>query len=164
MVRAHIDAYGLVTESDIAWWAGLTMTAVRAALALLAPELARVAGSGLAGSSVLLRSQVATVEGSGVVVVGVWHAVERRTPAIRFHLFAPGNEDVVGHIGEQARGIGRFLLDDEVEVQQLARMAPLTSRPIGAYSPFEGAEGVDTIYSPGRGHMDPGAESRPGEP
>ncbi len=66
MVRAYVAAYGPVTERDIAWWAGLTMTSVHAVQAALAPELARVEVSGLDGSFLMLRSQVAASEGAAV--------------------------------------------------------------------------------------------------
>lgn len=66
MVRAYIAAYGPVSERDIAWWAGLTMTSVRASLAALASELARVEVSGLDGSFLMLHSQIAASEGAAV--------------------------------------------------------------------------------------------------
>lgn len=66
LVRAYVDAYGPVTERDIAWWAGLPMTSVRSSLAALASDLIRVDVSGLAGSFLMLRSEAAASAGAAV--------------------------------------------------------------------------------------------------
>ena len=40
IVRRYLHAYGPVSETDVTWWTGLTKARVRAAIALLRPEIA----------------------------------------------------------------------------------------------------------------------------
>ncbi len=44
LTRRHLTAYGPASRHDIAWWAGIGLTQVDAALARLAPELAEEVG------------------------------------------------------------------------------------------------------------------------
>ncbi len=66
LVRAYLVAYGPASERDVAWWAGLPLTSLRAALATLAPEIVHVEVSGLDGAYMMLRSDVPTSQGAAV--------------------------------------------------------------------------------------------------
>lgn len=190
LVRAYLEAYGPLSERDIAWWTGLPLGGIRAALSTLVHEVLSVRVDPLEGPLMMLRAdipalQVAGAAQTGVIhllpvldsyvmgyrdrerlleaqyanyvydrggngtstivldgrVVGVWQPVARPEPLVRVHVFSAANSDLMERVYTHARQIGRLLFDADVGVQQVEVMRPLTSRPMGAYSPLEPGPG-----------------------
>lgn len=58
LVESYLKSFGPATETDIAWWTGLTKTKIRVALERLSSKIAYVAISGLDGDFLILRSEL----------------------------------------------------------------------------------------------------------
>jgi hypothetical protein len=78
--------------------------------------------SGNATSTILLDGRV----------VGVWDFEERETPLLKLHFFHSLPKDILERTHDQARRVGRFMADGEVEIREYDSMLPLTERPAGS--------------------------------
>lgn len=59
LISKYLAAFGPVTENDIAWWTGLSKTAVRRVLKEIEPETEKIEIEGLDGTFFLLKSDLA---------------------------------------------------------------------------------------------------------
>ncbi len=180
LVYNYIDAYGPVTEDDIAWWGGLTKTSTRNALEFnennierfsiseseyyilssdlekleqIKPSKAHIVNflanldpylmgykkrerfinpntyefvfdsSGNATTTILLDG----------VVIGIWDFEKKPKPKVKFLLFNQVNELILNEIKQQAKKIGKFVLEQDFQIQQCTDSLPLTKRSAGTF-------------------------------
>ncbi len=67
------------------------------------------------------------------VAVGVWDAEEKPEPLVKFHLFNSIKSELLDELYSQARDIGQFLFDSNVNIRKCEKMSPLTERTAGGF-------------------------------
>jgi hypothetical protein len=180
LVYNYIDAYGPVTEDDIAWWCGLTKTSTRKALesSKIAIRKSRISNSDycvlpsdlekleklkfpktpvinlLANLDPYLMgyknrerfitpdiyefvfdrsgNATTTILLNGVVI-GIWDFETKPKPKVKFLLFNHITDQIINEIKRQAKLIGKFMLEQEVLIQQCTEPLPLTKRSAGTF-------------------------------
>jgi len=66
-------------------------------------------------------------------VIGVWDYSDAKRGVVKVHLFNSTGKKLLDEVMRKAREAGRFIGGKEVEVQVVARMAPLRERTAGAF-------------------------------
>ena len=180
LVFNYIDAYGPVTEDDIAWWCGLTKTSTRNAIASNKIKIKKICISNL--EYFLLPSDLEKIEKKEIlnapiinllanldpylmgyknreriiapdiyefvfdrsgnatttilldgVVIGIWDFEIKPKPKVKFLLFNQVNNEILREIKRQAKSIGKFILEQEVQIQKCSELLPLTKRSAGTF-------------------------------
>ena len=67
------------------------------------------------------------------VVIGIWDFETKPKPKVKFLLFNQVNNEILVEIKRQAKLIGRFILEQEVQTQQCTEPLPLTKRSAGTF-------------------------------
>ena len=180
LIYKYIDAYGPVTEDDIAWWAGLTKTSTRNAIKFNENNIEQFSFSD--SEFFILRSDLEKLKqlkspkspninllanldpylmgyknrerfinqdiydfvfdrsGNATttiildgVVIGIWDFETKPKPKTKFLLFNQVDNVVISEIKRQAKMIGKFILEREVQIQQCKNPLPLTKRSAGTF-------------------------------
>ena len=67
------------------------------------------------------------------VVIGIWDFETKPQPKVKFLLFNQVDNEVLSEIKRQAKVIGKFILEQEVQIQQCKNPLPLTKRSAGTF-------------------------------
>ncbi|MHA1828475.1 MAG: winged helix DNA-binding domain-containing protein [Candidatus Heimdallarchaeaceae archaeon] len=78
--------------------------------------------SGNAVTSILLNGRV----------IGVWDFVSSKIPMIKIHLFEKQGENIKKKIITEAKKVGKFIFNEEVQIKECKEMKPLRGRIPGA--------------------------------
>jgi hypothetical protein len=180
LVYNYIDAYGPVTEDDIAWWGGLTKTSTRNAIKfhenniehfsisdsdyyIMRSDLDKLRQLKSPRSPIInllanldpylmgyknrerfispdiydfvfdRSGNVTTTILLDGVVSGIWDFESKPQPKVKFLLFNQVNDQILNDIRRQAKLIGKFILEQEVQIQQCSDPLPLTKRSAGTF-------------------------------
>ena len=79
--------------------------------------------SGNGAMSILLNGEV----------IGIWDFQDKPEPVIKFLLFEKPKNDIINEIKKRASQIGKFILEQEVKVQECTNPLPLTKRTAGTF-------------------------------
>jgi hypothetical protein len=66
-------------------------------------------------------------------VVGVWDFSEEKKPLLKMFLFERFEEDILKQIHLEAKRIGRFMANEEVQLTECDSMIPLTRKTAGGF-------------------------------
>ena len=66
-------------------------------------------------------------------VIGIWDFETKPKPKVKFVLFNLVNNEILNEIKWQAKTIGQFILEQEVQIQQCKNPLPLTKRSAGTF-------------------------------
>jgi hypothetical protein len=67
------------------------------------------------------------------VVIGIWDFETKPKPKVKFLLFNQVNELILNEIKQQAKKIGKFVLEQDFQIQQCTDPLPLTKRSAGTF-------------------------------
>ncbi|MFX1401635.1 MAG: DNA glycosylase AlkZ-like family protein [Promethearchaeota archaeon] len=66
-------------------------------------------------------------------IIGVWETLEKPNPLIKLLFFGKIEEDILDKVYREAYRIGKFILDQEVVIEECHQMIPLTKRTAGGF-------------------------------
>jgi len=182
LVEKYMKAYGPVTESDIAWWAGLTKTQIKSALKCIESQLEQVKIPSIKKEYIMAKEDIISIaddpfsvksslallpgldpypmgykereryinaknyskifDRSGNITstifldgiaIGVWDTEEKPEPLVKFHLFHSVESDLLDELYSQAKRLGNFFFDGNVDIKECKSMIPLTERTAGGF-------------------------------
>ena len=66
-------------------------------------------------------------------VVGVWDIIEKPEPQIKLYLIREIEKSIMKKIEEEAKKIGKFITEKDVDIRKCKKMTPLTKRTMGGF-------------------------------